>query len=152
MKNLHRRILLGVVLGVVVLAGLMIITDAEALAASFRSFDPAVLGPVLGLVSLGYAFRVIKWQRYLSVLEVRVPWGESTWAFLAGLVMSITPGKVGEVLKSFLLKESRGVPITRTAPVVVAERITDLLALILLSAWGATFLGVGVSVIVMSSV
>ena len=50
--------------------------------------------------------------------------------------MSITPGKVGEVLRSMLLKASDGVPFTRTAPIVVADRLTDLVALVLLSLVG----------------
>jgi uncharacterized protein (TIRG00374 family) len=51
--------------------------------------------------------------------------------------MSVTPGKVGEVFKSLLLFESRGVSIARTAPIVIAERLTDLVALVLLTALGA---------------
>jgi uncharacterized protein (TIRG00374 family) len=47
--------------------------------------------------------------------------------------MSISPGKVGEVLRSLLLRASDDVPFTRTAPIVVADRLTDLIALVLLS-------------------
>ena len=151
MKTLHRRILLGIVFGVLVIAGLMIFADAEALMASLSGFDAVVLLPVLGVVSVGYALRVVKWQLYLRAVDVRLPWVESAWVFLAGLVMSITPAKVGEVLKSFLLKEARGVPITRTAPIVVAERLTDLLALVMLAAWGAALSGYGVTLVVVSS-
>jgi uncharacterized protein (TIRG00374 family) len=48
--------------------------------------------------------------------------------------MSVTPGKLGEVFKSVLLYESRGVAPARTAPVVIAERLTDLIALVVLVA------------------
>ena len=44
--------------------------------------------------------------------------------------MSVTPGKVGEVFKSLLLYEARGTSIARTAPIIVAERLTDLIALV----------------------
>src|SRR4029077_12374559 len=54
-----------------------------------------------------------------------------------GFVMSVTPGKVGEVFKSLLLYEARGVSIARTAPIVIAERLTDLIALVLLTAMGS---------------
>lgn len=52
--------------------------------------------------------------------------------------MAITPGKAGEVLKSFLLKRIEQIEIARTAPIVLAERLTDLLAMVALAAWGAS--------------
>jgi uncharacterized protein (TIRG00374 family) len=51
--------------------------------------------------------------------------------------MAVTPGKIGEVFKSYLLKEQSGTPISKSAPIVIAERITDFLSLILLSIIGA---------------
>jgi len=56
--------------------------------------------------------------------------------FLVGLVMSLTPGKVGDVVKSLLLKEAWQVPVARSAPVVLAERITDLVAVLFLGGCG----------------
>ena len=47
--------------------------------------------------------------------------------------MSASPGKMGEVLKSFLLKEVINEPISKTAPIVFAERVTDFLSLIFLT-------------------
>lgn len=43
--------------------------------------------------------------------------------------MSASPGKMGEVLKSFLLKEISNESISKTAPIILAERITDFLSL-----------------------
>jgi uncharacterized protein (TIRG00374 family) len=50
--------------------------------------------------------------------------------------MTVTPGKMGELLKSYLLKESLGVPLVRSGPIVLAERFTDLLAVYLLTLLG----------------
>ena len=41
--------------------------------------------------------------------------------FGAGLSLSITPAKLGELVKSYFLRELHGVPATRTAPIVIAE-------------------------------
>lgn len=92
----------------------------------------------LGLASMNYAFRFVRWQHYLRLLSVRIPRGSSLLIFLSGFALTVTPGKVGEVLKSYLLKQSYGVPVARTAPIVVAERLTDLLALLLLTLGGVT--------------
>ena len=67
---------------------------------------------------------------------------------MSGLIMSITPGKVGELLKSYLVKEVTGFPISKTAPVIFAERVTDFLSLILIAVIGALVFeyGLGISI------
>ena len=59
---------------------------------------------------------------------------DSLLIFLTGFVLTITPGKVGEVFKSAVLARTHGVPVARTAPVVVAERLTDAIGVIVLIA------------------
>jgi uncharacterized protein (TIRG00374 family) len=54
--------------------------------------------------------------------------------------MSVSPVKLGEVIKSFLLKEIYNEPISKTAPIIFAERLTDFLSLIFLSIIGIYFL------------
>lgn len=93
--------------------------------------------PALLLLSLGnYAIRFVRWEVYLRMLGIRVPLASSAQVFLSGLAMTITPGKVGEFLKSYLLKEAHGVPMATSAPVVLVERIGDLLGLVLLASFG----------------
>ena len=56
--------------------------------------------------------------------------------FFAGFSMAVTPGKVGEFLKAYLLRRATGVPVARTAPIIVAERLTDGMAMLALAAAG----------------
>jgi uncharacterized membrane protein YbhN (UPF0104 family) len=95
----------------------------------------------LALASANYLVRFLKWEYYLRRLGVVVPRGRSLGIFLAGFSLTVTPGKVGEVLKSYLLRETSGVPMARTAPIVVAERVSDLIALLCLSLVGVGSLG-----------
>ncbi|MEZ4269808.1 MAG: lysylphosphatidylglycerol synthase transmembrane domain-containing protein [Myxococcota bacterium] len=148
MSPLGRRVLVGLLAGLAVTIGLMVWSDARKLALAAATFDLRMLAPVLALSLLGYAVRWAKWEIYLARLDLRLARGESVLCFLAGMVMSITPGKVGEVLKSFLIRESRGVSVARTAPIVIAERTTDLIALLCLATWGAATLDYGAPVIV----
>ena len=65
--------------------------------------------------------------------------------YLAGLSLTVSPGKVGEALKSWLLRDIDGTPLARSAPIVLAERVTDLcgfVCLIALSAGAGANLGV----------
>lgn len=148
MKGLGRRLALGVGLGLIVLVGLMVYSDVNRLMGVFATISWAPFGWALGLSLIGYGLRFVKWEVYLRALSIQVPRGPSALCFVAGMVMSITPGKVGEVLKSFLLRQAYGVPIARSAPIVVAERLTDLMALLLLTSVGVASSGYGWPVMV----
>jgi uncharacterized protein (TIRG00374 family) len=53
--------------------------------------------------------------------------------------MSASPAKTGEVLKSLLLKETINEPVSKTAPIIFAERLTDFFSLTFLSLIGALY-------------
>jgi uncharacterized membrane protein YbhN (UPF0104 family) len=61
---------------------------------------------------------------------------DSLAIFLAGFTLTMTPGKLGEVLKSFLLRQRCDVAVSYTASVVVAERLTDVIGMALLASVG----------------
>ena len=136
MKKLGQRVLLAVAFGVICYVALTVYADAAKLKSKLAEFNYWLVLPALGLAGLNYLIRFVKWHYYLGRLEARVPPAESLLVFLAGFVLTVTPGKLGEVVKSYLLREVRGIPMARTAPIVVAERVTDLLALVLLTLVG----------------
>ena len=119
--------------------------DVDRLRGSLSTFSWSAVGVALLFSSGNYALRFLKWELCLGWLGIRGPGPgdapglsrtRSALVYLAGLSMSITPGKMGEVLRSLLLRSSNGVSFMRTAPIVVADRLTDLVALVLLSLLG----------------
>jgi uncharacterized protein (TIRG00374 family) len=133
MEKLGKNLVLAVVLGVAVFAALTVFADFGKVSAALSGFDLALIPAILGLVSLSYAGRFLRWLYYLKVLKVSVPLGQNAAIFAAGLSMTISPGKLGEVLKSVFVRHASGAPIARTAPAVVAERATDGTGMVL---WG----------------
>lgn len=143
MKGLSRKFLLGLVFGAIVCTVILLAGDADAMRAAIIQADKTWLALAL-LCSVGvYTGRFLKWQLFLQVLQVKVPVGESLRIFLSGISMGITPGKVGEVLKSYLLTQTHGVPFSRTAPTIVAERLTGVLGCMLLCLLALAVLGQG---------
>ncbi len=131
--------MVGILIGVIVVVGIVLIIDAGALSRALRDFDWRLLPFVLGLTLLNYFMRFVKWQYYLRLLDVTtLSRRDSLMIFLAGFTMVMTPGKVGELLKSYLVRLRTGVPMTRTAPVIFAERLSDGFALLVLSGIGLT--------------
>jgi uncharacterized protein (TIRG00374 family) len=94
----------------------------------------------LGLAMVNYLLRYLRWALYLRVLKISVPFGISILVFLSGLAMSITPGKAGELVKCYLLNSKIGAPVGRSAPVVVMERLTDVISVIILGLIGFALL------------
>jgi uncharacterized membrane protein YbhN (UPF0104 family) len=135
-KQLVRKLLLPVVLAVLAYAALLLYGDSRAVGAAAKLVPASaiLIGVLLSLASFG--LRALRWQYYLRLSGIRVPFGASVTIFFSGLAMSITPGKVGEILKSLLLKEGFDVPVARSGPIVVAERVMDLAALLMLGAAG----------------
>lgn len=97
-----------------------------------------MLLPLLLLLSfLNYFSRFFKWDYYLSVIDIKIKKIDSLSIFMSGLIMSVTPGKMGELLKAVLVKEINNTPISKTAPIIFAERVTDFLSLLIISIIGA---------------
>ncbi len=136
-RGLARKVMIAALFGGLVFAGLVLYGDVHKLRQAAQSFAPGAVALGFALAAANYALRILRWQYYLHCIDVEVPLLESSVVFLSGFTMSVTPGKVGEVFKSLLLYESRGVSMVRTAPIVIAERLTDLIALVLLTALGS---------------
>ena len=142
LNNLRGKFILSLLLGMVVIIGFMAYGDFSDIWTRLGDFRWELL-PILLLLSLcNYLIRFVKWHFYLGQIGIHdVPIWESFLAFFSGLAMVITPGKVGEWLKSYLLREMRGIPFLRTAPILLAERFTDSIALLLLAAAGLVVFG-----------
>ncbi len=143
MARIRTKVLFSLAFGVAVIAGISFYADLPSLLQAFRLFPWVLLPAILGLTLLNYSLRFVKWDYYLHCLGLGVPRLVSLRIFVAGLSMAITPGKVGELLKSYLVKRYNGTPISRTAPVIMAERLTDGLAMLVLAAGGLALYGIG---------
>jgi glycosyltransferase 2 family protein len=116
---------------------LILVADARKLADRLGDFDLRLMAPVLGLSLVNYALRFVRWEVYLRALGVRLARTRSLAVFLVGFLLSVTPGKAGELGKAWLVREMGGGPALRVVPAVVAERVTDLLGVLILLALGA---------------
>lgn len=131
-RNLGRKIVPAVLVAIVAYAALFVFADAEATVREMaRVPSRAVLAACL-LSLLSFFVRALRWHALLRRVRSNVPFFDSVLVNFAGLAMTITPGKAGEVIKSLLLKEAFEVPVAESAPIVMLERLADLVAIVLL--------------------
>jgi uncharacterized protein (TIRG00374 family) len=110
----------------------VIFSDSARVLQLLKSIKPTWLLLILAAVLFNYLLRFGKWCYFLRLVKVRLPFRENLWVFLSAFTMVLSPGKIGELVKSFLLRGRYNVPVSLTAPVVMAERLTDLLGLMVL--------------------
>jgi uncharacterized protein (TIRG00374 family) len=119
-----------------VYVGMAVLLDVRGVTDAIMRMPLWVLPTACALSFANYVVRFWKWQRYLKLLEIRIAPKTSWLIYLSGFSMSVTPGKLGEVFKSWLIRKINRTAIHQSAPIIVAERFTDLLAYLILVALG----------------
>jgi uncharacterized protein (TIRG00374 family) len=138
MNRFLRRVIVAMLLGVLVYGVAVFYAGINTMRESLSTFAWWTFAAALGLASTNYVLRFLKWQYYLRRLGISgIKPLDSFLVFLSGFVLTVTPGKVGEVFKSAVLAKTHGVPAARTAPIVVAERLTDAIGVIVLIVIGS---------------
>jgi uncharacterized protein (TIRG00374 family) len=127
MQKYRNQILIGLAIAFLIYIGLLALIDTKAMIESLRNYPWAILIPVILLKVVSWGLHFLKWQYYLGVIGARdkISVFDSLVLFLSGFTLVVSPGKIAEVLKAVILKTKTGVPIARSVPVVVAERIID---------------------------
>lgn len=137
MKDLRNKLMVGGLFGLAVVIALLMYTDLKSIGVHLRDFPPLMMLPVLGLTLFNYALRWVKWHYYLRVIGVKnITMIDSAAIWVSGFVLALSPGKVAELLKAAVLRTMTGTPVARSAPIIIAERVTDGLAMLVLGAIG----------------
>ena len=137
MKNIWPKIAIGLALGLAIIVGLALFADVRKVTAEINEFYWPYAPLVLGLTLFNYALRFLKWHYYIRLIGAKnIHWIDSLRIFVGGFPLALSPGKLAEPMKAVWLRQYTGVPVARGIPVVAAERISDGLAVLLLSTLG----------------
>jgi len=123
-------------LACVLYAGMTLWSGVGEVVTELETFPPFYAVLILTAVSFGYFIRYLRWDYYLRRLGHEIPFRSNLRIFLASFLMAISPGKVGEVMKSYFLKKEFSLASTPTAAGFFCERFTDVGAMIVLSGLG----------------
>jgi len=129
----RKWMVVSIAIGALLYLGGAVMADLDRVGGALETFQWWLLVPVCGLTLLNYALRFVKWHYLLRRLGVPMPLGEDAWNFASGLAMVISPGKAGELLKPYVVRERTGVPMSTTVPALVTERLTDAIAMLILA-------------------
>ena len=66
------------------------------------------------------------------------------------MFFEVTPGKIGILMKSQILKTSSNIPRTKTMPIVLVEKVYDLIGAVVASIIGIIILGMDTYLIIIA--
>ncbi|MCF6271881.1 MAG: flippase-like domain-containing protein [Rhodobacteraceae bacterium] len=125
-------------------AGMMVFyTGSEAMLAELGKIGWGQFMLLLVLSLGNYALRALRWHVLASALELKTGFIRNIIHYLGGFALTITPGRVGELVRLRWIKREVGVPMMQTSPMMLADRAADLagVALVLVVAAGFSFSG-----------
>jgi uncharacterized protein (TIRG00374 family) len=136
LKKQEGKIVAVFILSLLLYLVFILFSDIHKVQKITAQFNWKVLPFLLFLVLCNYFFRALRFHLYLRELKIFIPLKESISVFLSGLSMTVTPGKSGEIIKAYLLKKTHNVPVSEVLPLLIIERMTDGISMILLGIGG----------------
>ena len=131
-KRLLKPLGWSLLAAVILYTGSAVLGDFKAIGDAALRLGVGGWGLILGLSLVNYGLRFVRWQWYLGRLGCEVPVGLSLAYYLGGFAFTTTPGKAGEVIRSFYLKR-HGVTYAQSLAAFFSERLLDLLAVFCLA-------------------
>lgn len=130
---------------VIGLGGLAAATGWEETKAALGRVTPTEIGILLILSLVNYLGRGLRWHLFAHRLGLKTGLVQNIRHFLGGFAMSVTPGRVGELVRMRWIRRETGWSFERTAPLVLVDRAADLSAMALLLAIALALSATGVS-------
>jgi uncharacterized protein (TIRG00374 family) len=88
---------------------------------------------ILLILSLGnYTLRALRWHLFARALTLPISLPRNAVIYLAGFALTITPGRVGELVRLRWIKRQTGVGLMRASPMMLGDRAADLAAVAVL--------------------
>ncbi len=128
----RRDAILMVALFVLMLAGLAGLAVATGWAETKEALMRLTLAEILFLLVLSlvnYGFRGFRWHLFATRLGLGTTLLQNMRHFIGGFAMSATPGRVGELIRMRWIRRETAWSFERTAPLVLMDRGSDLVAM-----------------------
>ena len=127
------------------LVGLAAATGWQETLDGLRSVSGPELAILLGLSLINYVFRGLRWHLFARKLGLPTALWQDIRHFFGGFAMSVTPGRVGELVRMRWIRRETGWSFERTAPLFLVDRASDLAAMAILLAVALAFTTTGIA-------
>ena len=144
--KIGNKILIVVIAVIGLYAAILIATDINTISSKISDFKIETIPVIVLLVTSGWFVLFFRWYLLLRNAKIFIPTKDSFLIFMSGVALTIIPGKVGELVKSQLLKTKFGIARSKTVPIVILEQFYTALGIVTLSFFGIWYFELGVYV------
>ncbi len=134
MKKLGRyfRVILFLALGLLLLWWVTRGQDLDKIVFEFRNANYfwIILALIAGVLS--HVARALRWNILIRSMGYKVGLGKTFHAVMSGYLANLVVPRLGEVSKCAVLSKSNGIPFNSLAGTMIAERLIDVITLVLL--------------------
>ncbi|MGB9003667.1 MAG: lysylphosphatidylglycerol synthase transmembrane domain-containing protein, partial [Nitrosotalea sp.] len=125
--NVNHTILCAVII-VVFYTIFILFSDVEKFSSQLIKIDVLFVPLIIAVHVLSLLVCSVRQKVLLDLLDIKLSLRQNILFQFAGYSMSITPGGIGELIKSHFLKKIHSKDYTKTIPVVFAEKYYNMLA------------------------
>lgn len=148
--KLEHGLVLVFVATIGIYATFLFISDFDIISEKISDFKFDFLPIILLLTSASWIPIFFKWHILLKNAQVEISFKKSIAVFLSGPVFEVTPGQIGILMKAQILKTGSDISRTKTIPIVLVEKLYDLIGAILASIIGIIILGLEPNLIIIA--
>ncbi len=129
-----------IILGSIVFYSIFLfLSDISSLESHSISFKYEYVFIILIFVVISWIPLFFRWRLLCKNLGLNIPFRVDFLVYVAGFTLSITPAKVGELLRTQILRDKSGIQRTQTTPLIFIEKFYDLLGAIIASSIGILY-------------
>ena len=145
--KISNKILIVVIAVVGLYATFLIASDINTIYDKISDFKIEFFPIILLLVTSNWFVLFFRWHLLLRNAKIFIPVKDSFLILASGFALTIIPGKVGELVKSQLLKTKFGIARSKTVPIVILEQFYTAIGIIMLSFFGIWYFELGIYVL-----
>ena len=145
--KIGNKILIIVIAVICLYATFLIASDINTIYDKISDFKIEFFPIILLLVTSNWFVLFFRWHLLLRNAKIFIPVKDSFLILASGFALTIIPGKVGELVKSQLLKTKFGIARSKTVPIVILEQFYTAIGIIMLSFFGIWYFELGMYVL-----
>lgn len=131
---LKNRKILSVVIGIVVIALLIYISDIKSMISILGDINPIWIILAIMVYNINWVLRGYRWQTILKYMGYKIKLKDSVSLTIIGnFINLVTPAKIGDFARAFILKRNNNADVTKGLSSVIVDRILDLFIVTILA-------------------
>ncbi len=123
---------LGLLAFLLVLVAAGLLAGWREVAGELARLGPELILTLLALSLVNYLLRGLRWRMLAEPAGLDLPLGRALLYYTAGFALTATPGKLGELIRLWLMRRHHGHPYERSFGLLVLDRLSDALPMFLL--------------------